>query len=109
LRCGHARWSPSFDQAQEIKDKLRIVLSAVSVGRLLAQLGITCQKRLHRAQERDEALVQQWRKSGKSRKNKGLRYISATPRTSGPIITPGAHGADEAKRRLSRRQALVTA
>jgi hypothetical protein len=109
LRCGHARWSPSFDQAQEIKDKFRIVLSAVSVGRLLAQLGITCQKPLHRAQERDEALVQQWRKSGKWRKNKGLRYISATPRTSGPIITPGAHGADEAKRRLSRRQALVTA
>jgi len=51
LRCGHARWSPSFDQAQEIKDKFRIVLSAVSVGRLLAQLGITCQKPLHRAQE----------------------------------------------------------
>jgi len=34
----------------------------VSVGRLLAQLGITCQKPLHRAKERDEALVQQWLK-----------------------------------------------
>jgi aryl-alcohol dehydrogenase-like predicted oxidoreductase len=33
-------------------------LSLVSVGRLLAQLGITCQKPLHRALERDEALVQ---------------------------------------------------
>ena len=33
---------------------------ANSVGRLLAQLGITCQKPLHRAQERDEALVEQW-------------------------------------------------
>ena len=32
------------------------------MGRLLAQLGITCQKPLHRAIERDEALVQQWLK-----------------------------------------------
>jgi hypothetical protein len=32
-------------------------LSLVSVGRLLAQLGVTCQKPLHRALERDEALV----------------------------------------------------
>ncbi|MGH6821474.1 MAG: IS630 family transposase, partial [Methylocella sp.] len=33
-----------------------------SVGRLLAQLGITCQKPLHRAIERGEALVRQWLK-----------------------------------------------
>jgi len=35
-------------------------LSAASVGRLLARLGITCQKPFHWARERDE--VQQWLK-----------------------------------------------
>jgi transposase len=43
-----------------IKRKFNIVLAANSVGRLLAQMGVTCQKSLHRAIERDESLVRQW-------------------------------------------------
>jgi len=61
MKFEYALWTREM-VAVVIKRKFNITLSPASVGRLLAQLGITCQKPLRRALERDEALVQQFLK-----------------------------------------------
>src|SRR5262245_49858519 len=43
--------------------KYRVKLSLASVGRLLAQLGLSCQRPLAKAFEQNPSLVEQWVKS----------------------------------------------
>jgi len=45
-----------------IRDRFKIRLSLASIGRLLAQLGLTCQKPLMRAFQQNPALVEKWLK-----------------------------------------------
>lgn len=44
-------------------EQFRLKLSLSSVGRLLAQLGLTCQRPLFRASEQDELRVRRWREN----------------------------------------------
>src|SRR5476649_2922349 len=62
LKFPFALWTREMVAAL-IRKRYGVSLAANSVGRLLAQLGITAQKPLHRALERDEALVQRWLKT----------------------------------------------
>jgi transposase len=60
LKFAFALWTRPMI-AKVIRDKFGIKLSRTSVGRLLHQLGFSCQKPLYRAYQRDSELVKQWK------------------------------------------------
>ena len=61
LKFVFALWTRAMI-AETIKQKFGLKLSKTSVGRLLHQLGFSCQKPLYRAYQRDAELVDQWKK-----------------------------------------------
>ena len=61
LKFEFALWTREMVQ-QLIKKKFNIKLGLKAVGRLLAQLGLTCQKPLYKAIQKDESLVKKWLK-----------------------------------------------
>jgi transposase len=61
LKFEFALWTREMIQ-QLIKNKYKIQLSLKAVGRLLSQLGLTCQKPLYSAIQKDESLVKKWLK-----------------------------------------------
>lgn len=61
LKFSFALWTRLMI-VEMIKREFSVKLSKTSVGRLLHQLGFSCQKPLYRAYQRDSALVEQWKK-----------------------------------------------
>jgi transposase len=61
LKFEFALWTREM-VAKIIEEKYSVRLSAASVGRLLAQMGITCQKPIYQALQRNETLVRKWLK-----------------------------------------------
>ena len=55
--CGRGRWWPSL-----IERKFAIRLGVTAVGELLAKLGLTPQKPLQRAYQRDPEAIEAWRR-----------------------------------------------
>lgn len=61
MKFEFALWTREMIQ-KLIKDKYQIKLSLNAVGRLLGHLGLTCQKPLYKAIQKDESLVKKWLK-----------------------------------------------
>ena len=60
LKFAFALWTRAMI-SEAIRHKFGVKLSKTSVGRLLHQLGFSCQKPLYRAYQRDPELIEQWK------------------------------------------------
>lgn len=76
LKLPFALWTRSQIRVV-IYRKFKIRLSLTSIGRLLAQLGLTCQKPLFRAYQQNPSLVEQWLKSEYPRIRAMARRVAA--------------------------------
>lgn len=61
MKFEFALWTREMIQ-KLIKDRFQTKLSLNAVGRLLAQLGLTCQKPLYKATQKNDSLVKRWLK-----------------------------------------------
>src|SRR6201997_895629 len=64
FRFEFARWTREMIQVL-LWEELQLKVSLASIGRLLKQLGLSCQRPLFRAIEQDPERVRQWRQGGK--------------------------------------------
>ena len=87
-----------------IEQKFGVRLGVTAGGELLAKLGLTPQKPLQRAYQRDPEAIEQWQRVAypaiaKQAKKQGAKCFSGTSQVSGPIRFTARLGACEVRRR----------